>query len=64
MNRGFLRDAAWVKGQAKRILNIAEGRGSLGGGAMNAAASGSGENPDRVAMGFPVLAEQLQGRVG
>jgi len=61
MNRGFLRDAALVKGQAKGILNIAEGCGSFGGGAMNAAASASGENPDGVAVGFPVLAKQLQG---
>ena len=61
MNRGFFDDAALVKGQAKRILNVAEGCGSFGGGAMNATASGSRENPDGVGVSFPVLAKQLQG---
>jgi hypothetical protein len=31
---------------------------------MNATATGSGENPDGVAVSFPVLAEQVQGRTG
>ena len=63
MNRGFFDDAALVQGRPKSILNIAEGCGSFGGGAMNATAAGGGEDPDGVTMGFPVLAKQLQGRV-
>ena len=64
MNRGFLADTAGPKSRPKGILDVADGGGSLGGGTVNAAASGSGKDPHGVAMGFPVLAEQLQGRVG
>ena len=59
MDAGFFAEAALVKGQAKSILNIAEGSGPLSGGAVNAAAAGSGKDPDGVAVSLPVLTEPL-----
>ena len=63
VDAGFLAEAAGPKSGAKGILDVADGHGSFGGGTVNATPSGSGENPNRVAVGFPVLAEPLQGRV-
>ncbi len=64
MNRSPLHDATGVEGRPKSILHTVSGYGVCGGGHADTPPTRSRKDPHGIAVGFPILAEQLEGALG